>query len=95
MRSVAETSVGRTVQGAILAGEAQATARVSGSPTALAQASYALGLALEGTDPDESLRLLRDAAGRARVRRQPLGRGLRGDGGVVARGPRAATCAPR
>ncbi len=62
MRSVAETSVGRTVQGAILAGEARATARASGSPTARAQASYALGLALEGSEPIESLRLLRDSA---------------------------------
>ena len=62
MRSVAETSVGRTVQGAILAGEANAVARVCGSPTARAQAAYALGLALEGSDPAESLRLLREAA---------------------------------
>lgn len=65
MRSVAETSIGGTVQGAILAGEAQATARASGSPTALAQAGYALGLALEGSEPGESLRLLREAASRA------------------------------
>ncbi len=62
MRSVAETSVGRTVQGAILAGEASAVARVCGSPTARAQAAYALGLALEGSDPAGSLRLLREAA---------------------------------
>ena len=62
MRSVAETSVGRTVHGAILAGEAQATARASGSPTARAQAAYALGLALEGSEPAESLRLLRESA---------------------------------
>ncbi len=62
MRSVAETSVGRTVQGAILAGEARATAHASGSPTARAQASYALGLALEGSEPTESLRLLRESA---------------------------------
>ena len=62
MRSVAETSVGRTVPGAILAGEASAVARVCGSPTARAQAAYALGLALEGSDPAESLRLLREAA---------------------------------
>ena len=61
MRSVAETSVGRTVQGAILAGEASAVARDCGSPTARAQAAYALGLALEGSDPAESLRLLREA----------------------------------
>ena len=62
MRSVAETSVGRTVQGAIMAGEASATARACGSPTARAQAAYALGLALEGSDPGESLRLLRESA---------------------------------
>ncbi len=62
MRSVGETSVGRTVQGAILAGEARATARASGSPTAQAQASYALGLALQGSEPLESLRLLRESA---------------------------------
>ena len=62
MRSVAETSVGRTVQGAIMAGEANATARACGSPTARAQAAYALGLALEGSDAAESLRLLRESA---------------------------------
>ncbi len=62
MRSVAETSVGRTVRGAALAGEAQAAARASGSPTARAQAAYALGIALEGTEPDESLRLLSESA---------------------------------
>ena len=62
MRSVAETSVGRTVRGAVLAGEAQAAARTSLSPTASAQADYALGLALEGTEPAESLQLLRHAA---------------------------------
>ncbi len=62
MRSVAETSVGRTVQGAIWAGEANAWARTCGSPTARAQAAYALGLALEGSDPAESLRLLRESA---------------------------------
>lgn len=62
MRSVAETSVGRTVQGAIMAGEANATARACGSPTARAQAAYALGLALEGSDPAESLRLLHESA---------------------------------
>ena len=62
MRSVTETSVGRTVQGAIWAGEANATARTCGSPTARAQAAYALGLALEGSEPAESLRLLRESA---------------------------------
>jgi predicted ATPase/DNA-binding SARP family transcriptional activator len=67
MRSVAETSTGRSVQGAIMAGEAKATARACGSPTAQAQAAYALGLALEGSDPAESLRLLRDSARLARA----------------------------
>lgn len=62
MRSVAETSMGRNVRGAILAGEAQAPATASGSPTALAGAAYALGLALEGSEPAESLRHLRTAA---------------------------------
>jgi predicted ATPase/DNA-binding SARP family transcriptional activator len=62
MNSVAETSVGRSVRGATLAGEAQAAATASGSPTARAQATYALGLVLEGTDPEESLELLRSSA---------------------------------
>ena len=62
MRSVGETSIGRTVQGAITAGEARAIARLSGSPTAIAQASYALGVALEVPEPVESLRLLRESA---------------------------------
>ena len=67
MRSVAETSVGHTVRGAVLAGEAKAAAHDSGSPTASAQAAYALGLALEGTDLAESLHLLREAAATARA----------------------------
>ena len=58
MRSVAETSLGRSVRGAILAGESHAAARACRSPTALAQAGYALGLALESTEP---------AAGRAQL----------------------------
>jgi len=44
------------VAGAALAGEAQAAANASGSPTAKAQAGYALGLALEGTDPARTAR---------------------------------------
>jgi predicted ATPase/DNA-binding SARP family transcriptional activator len=67
MSSVAETSVGRAVRGAALAGEARAAATASGSPTAEAQAMYAMGLALEGTDADESLELLRLSAATARV----------------------------
>lgn len=62
MRSVVETSIGRTVLGAIMAGEARATARACGSPTAQAQAAYALGLALECSDPASSLQQLRESA---------------------------------
>jgi predicted ATPase/DNA-binding SARP family transcriptional activator len=62
MRSVAFTSVGDSVRGAQLAGEARAAARRSGAPTALAQASYALGLSLESTDPVEAAAHLQHAA---------------------------------
>ena len=62
MRSVAQTSIGDTVRGAVLAGEARAAAESVGSGTALAQAGYALGLALEGTDQDEALGHLETAA---------------------------------
>ena len=55
MRSVAQTSVGNGIRGAVLAGEARAAADTAGSPTAHAQADYALGLALESTDPNEAL----------------------------------------
>jgi len=50
MRSVAFTSVGDPVRGAAFADEALAAAHQCGSPTALAQALYALGLSLEGSD---------------------------------------------
>jgi predicted ATPase/DNA-binding SARP family transcriptional activator len=63
MQSVAQTSLGDTVRGAVLAGEARAAADAAGSATALSQASYALGLALEGTDQEEALGHL-DAAAR-------------------------------
>jgi predicted ATPase len=62
MRSVAETSVGGGIRGAVLAGEAKAAADVVRSPTAQAQADYALGLALEGTDPSEALSRLERAS---------------------------------
>jgi tetratricopeptide (TPR) repeat protein len=63
MRSVADTSMGDAIRGAVRAGEAKAAAEQVGSPTAYAQADYALGLALEGTDPDEALsRLERSSA---------------------------------
>ena len=62
MRSVAQTSIGDSVRGAHLAGEARAAADACGSPTARAQVAYALGLALESTDPTEALEHLRLAA---------------------------------
>ena len=55
MRSVARTSLGDSVRGAVVAGEARAVAERTSSPTARAQADYALGLALEGTDQLEAL----------------------------------------
>ena len=51
MRSVAETSVGGAVRGAVLAGEARVAAATCRSPTAIAQAGYALGVALSSTEP--------------------------------------------
>jgi predicted ATPase/DNA-binding SARP family transcriptional activator len=65
MRSVAETSIGDGIRGAVLAGEAKAAARLVRSPTAYAQADYALGLALESTDPDEALSRLERASAAA------------------------------
>ena len=62
MRSVAETSIGDGIRGAVLAGEAKAAADVVKSPTAHAQADYALGLALESTDPNEALSRLERAS---------------------------------
>ena len=58
MRSVAETSVGNSAAGVVLAERAAAAAAQCGSPTAHAQASYALGLSFEKTDPDRALELL-------------------------------------
>ena len=62
MRSVAYTSVGHTQRGVELADEALVCARRCGSPTALAQASYALGLALESSDETAAAALLAQAA---------------------------------
>ncbi len=62
MRSVAQTSVGDEIRGAVLAGEARAAANTVGSLTADAEADYALGLALEHTAPDEALALLERAS---------------------------------
>ncbi|MEO5838771.1 MAG: BTAD domain-containing putative transcriptional regulator [Acidimicrobiales bacterium] len=61
MQSVAHTSVGDTVRGAVLAGEASAAAQTCRSPTALAQAAYALGVAMEPADPEEAEQHLRRA----------------------------------
>lgn len=62
MRSVAHTSLGDGVRGAVLAGEATAAATSVGSPTARSLAAYALGLTLEGTDAKEALDSLETAA---------------------------------
>jgi len=62
MVSVARTSLGDHVKGAIRAGEARAAADLATSPTAMAQALYALGLALEGPEPDDALVHLERAA---------------------------------
>ncbi len=55
MSSVAATSVGDGIRGAILAGEAREAAGQVGSPTAQAHANYALGLALESVDQADAL----------------------------------------
>lgn len=65
MRSVAFTSVGAAQRGVEMAEEALIAARRSGSPTALAQASYALGLALESSDEEAATLLLTQAAEQA------------------------------
>jgi tetratricopeptide (TPR) repeat protein len=62
MRSVAYTSVGDRQRGVDIATQALQVARRCGSPTALAQASYALGLADESSDEDSAMALLRHAA---------------------------------
>jgi tetratricopeptide (TPR) repeat protein len=62
MRSVAFTSVGEAQRGVELAEEAVDAARRSGSPTALAEASYSLGLALESSDETVAMSLLTQAA---------------------------------
>lgn len=62
MCSVAQTSVGDPGRGAELAAEAAAAAERCGSPSAVAQAAYAQGLALRSVDGDEAGRVLRRAA---------------------------------
>lgn len=65
MRSVAQTSVGEGATGATIATETREASMRCGSPTSAAQAAYALGLALQGTDPDAALHLLGSAARRS------------------------------
>lgn len=62
MRSVAFTSVGDPDRGSAFAEEALIAARRSGSPTAQAQALYALGLSLEGRDAPAATEHLQRAA---------------------------------
>ncbi len=61
MQSVAQTSIGDGIRGAVLAGQAKAAADLADAPTAHAQAEYALGLALEQTHPSEALSHLEHA----------------------------------
>jgi predicted ATPase/DNA-binding SARP family transcriptional activator len=61
MRSVAQTSIGDPEGGAAMAVEAATVAERSGSPTALAQAAYAGGLAMAGADVDGAIDLLDQA----------------------------------
>jgi hypothetical protein len=58
MRSVGLTSLGHHDRAAGVAEEALVAARTSASPTALAQAAYAAGLASEQTRPEQALALL-------------------------------------
>jgi len=62
MRSVSHTSTGDAIRGALLAGEARAAADQCRSPTAYAEAAYALGVSLQGTDPEAAARALHDSA---------------------------------
>jgi hypothetical protein len=66
MRSVAATSVGDGALGEQLADEARTVAQRAGSATAIAQACYAAGLALEATTPDDARALLTESADAAR-----------------------------
>ena len=62
MSSVAATSIGDTVRGAMVAERASAAAERCGSPTSLAQAAYARGLALRASDSAQAEQALRLAA---------------------------------
>lgn len=57
MRAAAETSLGNSEGGRALAQLSTIAATQSGSPTAQAQAAYALGLSFETTDAAQALRL--------------------------------------
>jgi hypothetical protein len=65
MRSIGLTSMGANDDGATVARQVDTAARRVGSPTAAAQADYALGLALEATDPPLALIHLERAASTA------------------------------
>jgi hypothetical protein len=65
MRSVGLTSNGDTAGTAHLADVALSAARASGSPTALAQAAYATGLACARTQPELALAQLERSAAHA------------------------------
>ena len=65
MRSVAETSLGTREAGVEFAARSAAAAEESGSPTALAQADYALGVSVETTDPTRALQLFDRSVQRA------------------------------
>ena len=66
MRSVAYTVLGDSQNGGRLAELSHEAALSSGSPTALAQALYAAGVALTATEPEEAKVVLQDAADVAR-----------------------------
>ncbi len=70
----------------LFAEQALDAARRCASPTALAQAWYALGLSLEGSDPTAAAEHLQRSAEVAGAAGQPLGAGVRAHRGAVARG---------
>jgi predicted ATPase/DNA-binding SARP family transcriptional activator len=65
MRSVGLTSHGAIALAGRVADEALTAARAAGSPTALAQAGYAAGLALEQARPEQALARLEESAAHA------------------------------
>ena len=85
MRSVAYTVLGDSQNGSRFAEMSNDAAQRSGSPTALAQALYAAGVALTATEPEEAKVVLEDAADFAQKRRQSLDSGLCPHRGARAR----------